>query len=111
MPQGFKNSPALFQMIMDNILNDIIEEKWMVYMDDIIVYGKSEEEHDQNLIDVLERLNEKKFKVNSSKMQFKDGKVKPLGYMIDGITQKPIGALWRFSAKVVFIANFLLFNF
>ncbi|KAF9762409.1 Retrovirus-related Pol polyprotein from transposon opus [Nosema granulosis] len=69
MPQGYKNSPAVFQMIMDHILSDIMETKYMVYMDDIIVYGKDETEHDRNLCEVLTRLSENNFKVNPEKMQ------------------------------------------
>ncbi|KAF9756152.1 Retrovirus-related Pol polyprotein from transposon opus [Nosema granulosis] len=83
MPQGFKNSSGILQRIIDDILNDILESKYMVYMDDIIVYGKTKEEHDENLNDVLQRLSKNNFKVNSDKMQYKNETVKLLVYMIN----------------------------
>jgi hypothetical protein len=39
MPQGFKNSPSIFQMIMDKELNEFIDKKCCVYLDDIIIFG------------------------------------------------------------------------
>lgn len=64
MPQGFKNSPAIFQMIMDNILN----EQCCVCLDDIIVFGANEQEHDDHLNNVLTRLDKNNFKINLSKI-------------------------------------------
>lgn len=42
MPQGFKNTSAIFQRIMDNILHDLLDKQCSVYMYDIIVFGKTE---------------------------------------------------------------------
>lgn len=69
---------------MDRVLNGIIEDKCMVYMDEIIIYGETEIEHDKNLKEVLRRLSNNNMKVNYKKMQYKDSKVKLLGYLIDG---------------------------
>ena len=95
MPQGFKNSPAIFQMIMDKVLNHLIDIKCNVYLDDIIVYGSTEQEHDENLEIVLKRLQENKFKINLQKIQYKQNNIKLLGAIIDGVTQKPLGSKQR----------------
>lgn len=90
MPQGFKNSPAIFQQIMDMVLRDFIDNGCNVYLDDIVVYGKTKEDHDNMLKKVLFKLQENNFKINITKMQYKQKEVKLLGSIIDGITQKPI---------------------
>jgi hypothetical protein len=43
IPQGFKNS-AIFQRIIDKILDKLIDKKCNVYLDDVIIYGITEEE-------------------------------------------------------------------
>ncbi|KAI5166390.1 hypothetical protein NEIRO03_1034 [Nematocida sp. AWRm78] len=53
---GYKNSPAIFQRIMNRELDGVIEDGCEVYLDDIIVYGDTVEEHDRNLERVMERL-------------------------------------------------------
>jgi len=45
MPFGLKNAPATFQRCMNNLLEDLIYKDCLVYMDDIIVYSTSLEEH------------------------------------------------------------------
>ena len=92
MPQGFKNSPAIFQMIMDKTLKEYIDKKCNVYLDDIIVYGDSEQDHDNNLRLILKKLQENNFKINLQKIQYKQKSIKLLGSIIDGVTQKPIGS-------------------
>ncbi len=90
MPQGFKNSPAIFQQIMDTILQEFIDNGCNVYLDDIIVYAKTEKEHDNLLRKILKKLEVNNFKINIGKMQYKQQEVKLLGAIINGITQRPI---------------------
>ena len=82
MPQGFKNSPALFQRGMYMILEGLVGKSCFVYIDDILVFGRNEEEHDRNLNEIKSRLsrcglivNEKKSIVNAKRVDF-------LGYNI-----------------------------
>jgi hypothetical protein len=58
LPQGFKNSPAIFQRSMTIILQGLIGTCCHVYIDDILIFGKTEEEHDDNFCKVLNRLRE-----------------------------------------------------
>jgi len=75
---------------MDTVLKDYIDNGCNVYLDDIVVYGKTQEDHDKMLRKVLQRLQENNFKINVEKMQYKQQEVRLLGAIIDGITQKPI---------------------
>jgi hypothetical protein len=55
MPQGYKNSPAIFQRIKNIIFAEKLGNGVLVYNDDILVYGKTNEEHDINLNFVLKK--------------------------------------------------------
>ena len=47
MPFGLTNAPAVFQRMMDKVLAGLIGRIVMVYLDDIVIYSRSEEEHVQ----------------------------------------------------------------
>lgn len=53
---GNKNAPAIFQRLINNILRDVIGKECFVYVYDILVFGKTEEEHEEILGKVLEIL-------------------------------------------------------
>ncbi|MBW0578851.1 hypothetical protein O181_118566, partial [Austropuccinia psidii MF-1] len=54
MPFGIKNAPAHFQRMMDTICQEEMLEGWMVvYIDDIIIYSKTWEDHIQYIDRVL----------------------------------------------------------
>ena len=56
MPFGLKNAPATFQRMMDNALRGLVGKHCFVYLDDIVMFGNSIEEHNANLILLLDRL-------------------------------------------------------
>lgn len=89
MPQGFKNSAAIFQRLMDTVLREIEETKVRVYLDDIIIFGKTDIEHDKNVREVLDTLGRSGMTINKKKIQFKQRIAKILGCYIDGVTQEP----------------------
>ena len=49
MPMGLKNSPYTFQKLMNTVLYELREIKAFVYLDDVIVFGRTVEEHNVNL--------------------------------------------------------------
>ena len=78
---GIASSPAQFQRYMDSVIIDL--PGIVAYLDDIIVTGKSEEEHWFNLQNLLQRLSDYGFSIKESKCEvFKTG-VKYLGHVSD----------------------------
>lgn len=89
MPFGLKNAPATFQRVMDNILRGVQNEKCLVYLDDIIIFSTSLEEHMQNLKAAFERLKATNFKIQLDKSEFLHKEVNHLGHVITSEGVKP----------------------
>ena len=73
---------------MENILNDV--PGCLVYIDDILITGRSDEEHLQNLRQVLNRLQEKGIELKKDKLDFILDKVNYLGFLISSTGLSPI---------------------
>ena len=58
MPFGLTNAPATFMNMMNNVLSKFLDKFVLVFIDDIIVYSKSDVEHEGQLRKVLETLKE-----------------------------------------------------
>ena len=82
MPFGLKNAPATFQKLMADVLRGLSQEVCMDYIDDILVVGKSADEHLVNLRIVLQRLREAGLKLKPSKCNLFKTKVKYLGFVV-----------------------------
>jgi hypothetical protein len=89
MPQGYKNSPAIFQRNMNLIFNKLIGKNCLIYVDDILVFGESIAEHDENLKLVLAVLEEYGLEENQSKRIESVENIKFLGYEISYNKIKP----------------------
>lgn len=100
MPMGLKNSPSTFQRVMDNVLRDLQNVVCLVYLDDIIVFSVSLQEHIINLEKVFKRLRESNFKIQMDKSEFLKLETAYLGHVIskDGIKPNPdkIAAIQKF---------------
>ena len=85
MPFGLMNAPSTFQRMMDVVLKGL--EFVRVYIDDIVVFSKSMDDHISHLTDVFARLSDHNLKVKLSKCHFAQPQVKLLGHVInaDGI--------------------------
>lgn len=55
MPFGLKNAPATFQRMIDTALRGLIGKNCFVYLNDIIIFGNTIEEHNQNLAKLFQR--------------------------------------------------------
>ena len=82
LPYGLCNSPATFQRLMERCLDDINLEKCLVYLDDIIIFSSTFDEHIERLEAVFERLHKHGLKLKPSKCQFLQTKVKYLGHIV-----------------------------
>lgn len=70
MPFGLKNAPSTFQRVMDNVLKELKSTIWLVYLDDIIIFSTSLQEHIENLRKVFHGLQTANFKVQLDKSEF-----------------------------------------
>ena len=84
MPFGLCNAPATFQRLMNHVLRDLIGIRVLVYLDDIIIFSNSLEEHLTHLREVLLRLRNAGLKLKSDKCDFMREKVNYLGHIISG---------------------------
>ena len=70
LPQGITGALAMFQQLMEHAVGDMSLLQYLVYLDDLIVYGRTLEEHEELLLKVLDRLQEYGLKVSIDKCQF-----------------------------------------
>ena len=91
MAMGLANAPATYQRLMESVLGDLHLTICMVFLDDIIVYGNSFEEHLDRLERVLLRLGENGLKLNPKKCSFFQERVRYVGHIVSaqGIETDP----------------------
>ncbi len=91
MPQGVTGAPATFQRLMEATVGDMNLLQCLVYLDDLIVFGKTLEEHEERLLKVLDRLEESGLKISLEKCQFCQAQVKYVGHIVsaEGISTDP----------------------
>ncbi len=81
LPFGVASGPAIFQRVMDTLLQDI--PMTVVYLDDILVTGSCLEEHLQNLEMALQRLANSGLRINLAKCAFLQKEISYLGHTIN----------------------------
>jgi len=91
LPFGLASAPSCFQRVMDDVLKNL---KWtiaLVYLDDIVVYGKTFLEHNSRLEQVLKALRKANLTLKPMKCRFAEKQIKVLGHVIseDGISVNP----------------------
>lgn len=89
MPFGLKNAPATFQRVMDNVLRELIGKVCLVYMDDIIIFSTSLQEHMVNLSKVFQALSNYNLKIQLDKSEFLKKEVAFLGHIVTPNGVKP----------------------
>jgi hypothetical protein len=91
MSFGLTNAPAFFMNLMNNVFMDYLDKFVVVFIDDILTYSQSEEEHADHLRMVLQRLREHQLYAKLSKCEFWIDKVLFLGHIInkDGLAMDP----------------------
>lgn len=81
-PFGYTNSPAVFQRMMNDIFREGLYKKVVIYIDDILVFGKTENEVLDNLLWVLDRCRERSIQLKKSKCQFMLSDIEFLGFKV-----------------------------
>lgn len=82
MPFGLTNAPAQFQAYINETLAGLVDTVCIVYLDDILIFSDSEEEHLAHVKEVLERLRHSKLYVKLSKCEWHTTSTEYLGYLI-----------------------------
>ena len=83
IPFGLTNAPATFQRFMEETVGEFRDKFAIPYLDDVIVYSKSFDEHLGHLSSMLRRIREKGLKLNISKCKFFKSSVKFIGRIVD----------------------------
>ena len=113
MPFGLTNAPAAFMDLMNRVFEDYLDKFVIVFIDDILIYSRSQEEHAEHLALVLKRLQDKQLYAKFKKCEFWLDKVVFLGHVVskEGIMVDPakIEAVveWLQPKNVTEIRSFL----
>jgi hypothetical protein len=113
MPFGLTNAPSTFQALMNQVFREYLDEFVMVYIDDIIVYSRTESEHWQHVNKVLQRLRDEQLYAKLSKCEFNKSEVPFLGHVVsrEGVKVQPhqIDAIqkWNTPRSVREVQSFL----
>ena len=89
MPFGLCNAPATFQRTMDYVLGDTKGKFVMVYLDDVIIYSKTFEEHLVHLEEVLNRIRDANLRLKAEKCFFTANELQFLGHVVGKDRVKP----------------------
>ncbi|GBG76937.1 hypothetical protein CBR_g23151 [Chara braunii] len=89
MPFGLTNAPATFQCLMDKVLRHQLNKFVVVYLDDILIFSKTMEEHIKHLEEVLQVLKEAQLHLNLEKFEFGRDSVIYLGHRLSANGLEP----------------------
>jgi hypothetical protein len=91
MSFGLTNAPAYFMYVMNKVFMEYLDKFVVVFIDNILVYSRSEEEHEGHLCLVLQKLRDHKLYAKLSKCEFWLKQVAFLGHVISkgGISVDP----------------------
>ena len=115
MPFGLTNAPTAFQHLMNNVFLDLLDICVLVYLDDILIYSDTLEEHRHHLREVLLRLRNNKLYACGDKCSFHEDTIEYLGFILspNGLLMDPckVSAIleWPEPCKVKDIRSFLGF--
>ena len=96
MSFGLTNAPALFMNLMNSVFMEYLDKFVVVFIDDILIYSKNDEEHDEHLRLVLGKLREHQLYAKFSKCEFWLQEVAFLGHVLSA-TQSSASRSWRSS--------------
>ncbi|WMV13486.1 hypothetical protein MTR67_006871 [Solanum verrucosum] len=91
MPFGLTNAPAVFMDLMNRVFKTYLDQFVVVFIDDILIFSRSSEDHDKHLRIILQILKEKELYAKLSKCEFWLDKVTFLGHVVssEGVKVDP----------------------
>ena len=91
LPFGLTNSPATFQRYLLHVINPFLYQFALVYIDDLIIYSKTIDDHLEHIQRVLERLAQHQLRLNPEKCQFASDTITYLGHVVspEGVLPDP----------------------
>ena len=89
MPFGLCNAPASFQHLMNTIFQEFLDDFVIVYLDDIMVYSRTHEEHLKHLDIVFSKLRDNQLYAKLKKCEFMKTSVEYLGHIVGNNSIKP----------------------
>ena len=82
MPFGLTNAPSTFMWLMNEVLKKFLGKFVIVYLDGILIFNKTLDEHLLHIHSVLESLREEKLLINLKKFSFAKEKLVYLGFVV-----------------------------
>ena len=113
LPMGLCNAPGTFMQLMNDTFRDMLDKSVLVFLDDILVFSRSKEEHIQHVREVLTRLRSQKLYAKRSKCEFFRKEVEFLGHRLGStglsVSQDKISAVrdWPMPRSVQEVRSFL----
>ena len=113
MPFGLKNAPRAFMDLMHRVFQPYLDQSVVVFVDDILIYSQSKEEHENHLRIVLQALRDQQLYAKFSKCEFWLNEVKFLGHVVSvsGVSVDPkkveVVMSWEILKSVFEIHSFL----
>jgi hypothetical protein len=110
---GLTNAPAYFMNLMNKVFMEELDRFVVVFIEDILIYSKTAEEHEEHLRIVLERLRQQKLYAKFSKCEFWMEKITFLGHVLlaEGIAVDPskveLVTKWEQPLNVTNVKSFL----
>ena len=89
LPQGLMNAPATFQRVMNNLIATGRWDYVVVYLDDIVIFSNSFEEHLRHVHEILSILNRAHFKVSPPKCSIASSRIEFLGHIVTATAVEP----------------------
>ena len=113
MPFGLTNAPATFLTMKNEVFLEYIDKFVVVYLDDMVVYSTTLEEHVEHLKSVFAKLREHKLYVKLEKSSFAQERIKFLGHIVERgsicMDQEKVQAIreWKTPTNVLELWSFL----
>ncbi|KAJ1596241.1 hypothetical protein NDA14_001923 [Ustilago hordei] len=91
MPFGLTNAPASFQHLMNDTFKDMLDRSLIIYLDDLLIYSPTLEQHQRHVSAVLARLRQAGLYAKAEKCQFSTSQTEFLGFVVSdqGVSMDP----------------------